>query len=137
MIVDMRRMIVAALMAVSTVGMLVIPAGADPTPQPKITMSFDYSDNSAPAAVSNGPFNIIVDVLPESINGLVRMVAVPPADSNEPRQYCTYQWIDNSNQVECSFAFTTNGVWSIRAIYEPLPKTDATASAYTNLRVAN
>lgn len=133
----MRRMIVAAVMAVSTVGMLVIPAGADPTAPPKLTMSFDYSDNSSPAAVSNGPFNIIVDVLPESVNGLVRMVAVPPADSNQPRQFCTYQWIDNSNQVECSFAFTAEGVWSIRAIYEPIPKTDATASAFTNLRVAN
>ncbi|NNN02160.1 MAG: hypothetical protein HKL86_10050 [Acidimicrobiaceae bacterium] len=133
----MRRMIVAALMAVSTMGMAAVPAGADPTPQPKLTMSFDYSDNSAAAAVSNGPFNIIIDVLPVTVNGLVRMVAVPPADSNQPRQFCTWQWIDNNNQVECSFAFTTGGVWSIRAIYQPVPKADATASAYTNLRVGN
>jgi hypothetical protein len=137
MILLMRRMIVAALMAVSTVGLAVIPAGADPSTPPKITMSFDYSDNSTPASVNNGPFNIIVNVLPESVNGLVRMVAVPPADSNQPRQFCTYQWIDNNNQVECSFAFTADGVWSIRAVYESAPKTDAVASAYTNLRVNN
>ncbi len=132
----MRRMIVAALMAVSTVGMLVIPAGADPG-GPKITMSFDYSDNSSPASVNNGPFNIIVDVLPESVNGLVRMVAFPPADSNQPKQFCSNQWIDNNNQVECSFFFTSDGVWSIRAVYSPAPHTDAMASANTNLRVNN
>ena len=132
----MRRMIVAALMAVSIMGMLVIPAGAD-TSGPKLTMSFDYSDNSSPASVNNGPFNIIVDVLPETVNGLVRMVAIPPADSNQPKQFCTYQWINNNNQVECSFFFTADGVWSIRAVYEPGPKTDAVASAYTNLRVNN
>ena len=100
-------------------------------------MSFDYSDNSASASVNNGPFNIIVDVLPESVNGLVRMVAIPPADSNQPKQFCTYQKINNNNQVECSFFFTADGVWSIRAVYEPSPKTDAVASAYTNLRVNN
>lgn len=133
---NMRRMIVAALMAVSAVGMLVIPAGADPTSAAKLTMSFDYSDNSAPASISNGPFNIIVDVLPESVNGLVRMVAIPPADSNQPRQFCSYAWINGNNQVECSFQFTTDGVWSIRAVYEPLPKTDATASSSTSLRVS-
>ena len=117
-------------------GMLVIPAGADSTVS-KISMSFDYSDNSLPASVNNGPFNIIVDVLPESTNGLVRMVAFPPADSNQSKQFCSNQWIDNNGQVECSFFFSGDGVWSIRAVYSPAPHTDAVASANTNLRVNN
>lgn len=132
----MRRMIVAALLMLSTVGLLWVPAGANTNPLNKLMLSFDYSDNGAPASASNGPFNIIVDVLPEHTAGLVRMIAIAPGDSSRSNLYCNFQWV-TASQVECGFNFTTGGVWTIRALYEAAPRIDITAVAHTNLRVFN
>jgi len=136
MILDMRRLLCAAVFVASLIGAAVMPAGADPIPN-RVTLSFDYSDNDAAASSSNGLFNVIVNVLPEHNNdGLVRMVAVAPADSGVNNLVCSFQWISQS-QAECAFNFTASGVWSIHAQYEVVPKSDVVASAVTNLRVGN
>ena len=136
MIVHMRRILCAAVFVASLVGAAVLPAAADPIPN-RITLSFDYSDNDAAASASNGTFNVIVNVLPEhNSDGLVRMVAVAPADSGVNNLVCPYQWISQS-QVECTFNFSASGVWSIHAQYEVVPKSDVVATAVTNLRVGN
>ena len=134
----MRRLLSAALLVASSIGVFAIPAVADPpsNPSSKVTLSFDYSDNSAPASASNGLFNIIVDVLPERTPGVVKIVAVAPDSSNVDNLTCNYQAVLQS-QVECAFNFTASGVWSIRALYSVTPKDDVTAFARTNLRVAN
>jgi hypothetical protein len=133
----MRRLISAALLVASSIGVFTIPAVADPPSNPsKVTLSFDYSDNSAPASASNGLFNIIVDVLPEHTPGVVKIVAVAPDSANVDNLTCNYQSVQQS-QVECAFNFTASGVWSIRALYSVTPKDDVTAFARTNLRVAN
>lgn len=131
----MRRLLCAALLVASTVGIFVLPATADTTNQ-RVLMSFDYSDNTAPASVSNGAFNIIVDVLPGDTTGLVRMFAVAPSSTNDPNIVCHFQWI-NQSQVECAFNFPDNGVWEIHAQYVVVPQTDVVAVALTNLRVLN
>ncbi len=133
--IGMRRLLCAAVFVVSVIGVTFSPAGADPIPN-RISLSYDYSDNDAAASVSNGPFNIIVNVLPERYVGLVRMIAVAPADSNASNLVCYFQWVD-SGQAECSFNFTDNGVWAIHAQYEAAPKTEVIATAVTNLRVSN
>ena len=135
MLLVMRRLLCAAVFVASLIGVATAPAGADPIPN-RITMSYDYSDNDAAASVSNGSFSIIVNVLPEHYSGLVRMIAVAPADSNASNLVCYFQWVD-SGQAECSFNFTTNGVWAIHAQYEAAPKTEVIATAVTNLRVSN
>ncbi len=135
MMIGMRRLLCAAVFVVSVIGVTFSPAGADPIPN-RISLSYDYSDNDAAASVSNGPFNIIVNVLPERYVGLVRMIAVAPADSNASNLVCYFQWVD-SGQAECSFNFTDNGVWAIHAQYEAAPKTEVIATAVTNLRVSN
>lgn len=133
----MRRLLSAALLVASSIGVFAIPAVADPPSSPsKVTLSFDYSDNSAPASASGGLFNIIVDVLPERTPGVVKIVAVAPDNSGVNNLTCSYQAVQQS-QVECAFNFTTNGVWSIHALYSVTPKDDVTAFARTNLRVAN
>jgi hypothetical protein len=139
----MRRLIVAALLVASSVGIFSVSALADPasnstttTSPSKITLSFDYSDNSSPASVSNGLFNIIVDVLPEHTPGVVKIVAVAPDASGVDNLTCSFQPVQQS-QVECAFNFTANGVWSIHALYAVTPKDSVTAFARTNLRVAN
>jgi hypothetical protein len=131
----MRRLLCAALFVASSIGIIVIPAAADSTPD-KVLLSFDYSDNSARPSVSNGTFNVIVDVLPGDSTGLVRMFAVAPASTNDPNIVCRFQWIDQS-QAECAFNFPDNGVWSIHAQYVVVPQTDVAAVAVTNLRVLN
>jgi hypothetical protein len=131
----MRRLLCAVILVASTVGFLVLPANAD-TSNSGVLLSFDYSDNTAPASVSNGPFNIIVDVLPGDTTGLVRMFAVAPANTNDPNMVCHFKWI-NQSQTECVFNFPDNGVWEIHAQYVVAPQTDVVAVAVTNLRVLN
>jgi hypothetical protein len=131
----MRRLLCAAILVASTVGFLALPATADSS-GPTVLMSFDYSDNSAPASVSNGPFNVIVDVLPGDTTGLVRMFAVAPASTNDSNIVCRFQWI-NQSQAECAFNFPDNGVWAIHTQYVVVPQTDVVAVAVTNLRVHN
>jgi hypothetical protein len=131
----MRRLLCAALLVASTIGIFVIPAAADNSGN-KVLLSFDYSDNSAPPSASNGTFNVIVDVLPGDTTGQVRMFAVAPAVTNDPNIVCRFQWI-NQSQAECAFNFPDNGVWSIHAQYVVAPQTDVVAVAVTNLRVLN
>lgn len=131
----MRRLLCAAIFVASLVGAAVVPAAADPIPN-RITLSFDYTDNNAPASVSNGAFNVIVNVLPEGASGLIRMVAIAPADSSASNQVCRFQWI-NQGQAECAFNFPDNGIWAIHAQFEVVPQGDLVASAVTNLRVTN
>ena len=126
---------VLPLLVASSIGFLAIPANADPIPN-KVLMSFDYSDNTAPASASSGSFNIIVDVLPGGATGLVRMFAVAPDSTNDSNIVCHFQWI-NQSQVECAFNFPDPGVWAIHAQYVVVPQTDVVAVAVTNLRVLN
>jgi hypothetical protein len=115
---------------------LSLPAAADnPLPLP-IVISFDFSDNSLPASLSNGDFNVIADVLPEHTGGVVRMVAISPDNSGVSNLVCPFQPVQQS-QVECKFYFTTNGVWTVRAQFAPDPKSDVTSVSITRLRVTN
>jgi hypothetical protein len=130
----MRRLLCAALLVASTIGIIVIPAAADPST--KTLLSFDYSDNSAPPSATSGTFNVIVDVLPGDTSGLIRMFAVAPAVTNDANLVCKFQWISQS-QAECAFNFPDPGVWAIHAQYVVVPQTDVVAVAVTNLRVDN
>src|SRR5579863_9623972 len=131
----MRRLLCAALLVASTVGIFVIPASADDS-SGEVLLSFDYSDNNAPPSASNGSFNVIVDVLPGDAAGLVRMFAVAPASTNDANIVCRFQWI-NQSQAECAFNFPDPGVWAIHSQYVVVPQTDVVAVAVTNLRVNN
>ncbi len=131
----MRRLLCAALLVASSIGIIAIPAVAD-SGNGTVLLSFDYSDNSAPPSVSNGPFNVIVDVLPGVTTGLIRMFAVAPASTNDSNIVCHFQWI-NQSQAECAFNFPDNGVWAIHSQYVVAPQTDVVAVAVTNLRVIN
>ena len=131
----MRRLLCAALLVASSIGIIAIPAVAD-SGNGTVLLSFDYSDNSAPPSVSNGPFNVIVDVLPGDTTGLIRMFAVAPASTNDSNIVCRFQWI-NQSQAECAFNFPDNGVWAIHSQYVAAPQTDVVAVAVTNLRVLN
>ena len=131
----MRRLLCAALIVASSIGIFVIPSTADDS-SGKVLLSFDYSDNSAPASASNGSFNVIVDVLPGSATGLIRMFAVAPASTNDSNIVCHFQWI-NQSQAECAFNFPDPGVWAIHSQYVVVPNTDVVAVAVTNLRVLN
>jgi hypothetical protein len=131
----MRRLLCAALLVASSIGIIAIPAVAD-SGNGTVLLSFDYSDNSAPPSVSNGPFNVIVDVLPGDTTGLIRMFAVAPASTNDSNIVCRFQWI-NQSQAECAFNFPDNGVWAIHSQYVVAPQTDVVAVAVTNLRVNN
>jgi hypothetical protein len=131
----MRRLLCAALIVASSIGIFVIPSTADDS-SGKVLLSFDYSDNSAPASASNGSFNVIVDVLPGDATGLIRMFAVAPASTNDSNIVCHFQWI-NQSQAECAFNFPDPGVWAIHSQYVVVPNTDVVAVAVTNLRVLN
>ena len=132
----MRRALLAALFVASSVGILSLPAGADSLTPSNIVLSFDFSDNSAPASASNGPFNVIANVLPEHTGGVVRMVAIAPDNSGNSNLVCPFQPVQQS-QVECAFNFTTNGVWSIKAQFAPDNKSDVSSISITRLRVTN
>src|ERR1700722_8364209 len=113
----MRRVLWAVLFTAASIGILAVPAGAEtvlPTGLNPIVLSYDFSDNTQAAAVSNGAFNITVDVLPEHTAGVVRIVAFAPDGSGNAPVVCDYQQVQQS-QVECGFNFTTNGLWSIKA----------------------
>jgi hypothetical protein len=131
----MRRLLCAALIVASSIGIIVIPAAAD-SGNGKVLLSFDYSDNSAPPAASVGAFNVIVDVLPGATTGLIRMFAVAPASTNDSNIVCHFQWI-NQSQAECAFNFPDPGIWAIHSQYVVVPQTDVVAVAVTNLRVLN
>jgi hypothetical protein len=114
-----------------------VPAGADPPTNPdKVSLSYDFSDNNDPASASNGVFNIIVNVLPEQTPGVVRMVAVAPADAGVNNLVCRYQVVSQSN-VECAFNFTASGTWAIHAQYAPNRSLDVAATAVTNISVSS
>ncbi len=131
----MRRLLCAVLLVAGSVGIIAIPVSADPNPN-QIVLSFDFSDNTAAASVSQGPFNVVVDVLPGGATGLIRMFAVAPASTNDSNLVCRFHWI-NQSQVECAFNFPDNGVWSIHSQYQTAPDTDVVGVAVTNLRVNN
>ena len=132
----MRRIALVVLFLLSSVGIAALPAGADLPGGSLIVLSFDFSDNSQPAAVSNGAFNIIADVLPEHNGGFVRMVAIAPDNSGDPTQVCPFQAVQQS-QVECAFNFSTNGVWTIKAQFAFDPKSGVDSMSVTRLRVAD
>jgi hypothetical protein len=134
----MRRVLLAALFVACSVGFVAIPSGADLSIQNSVVLSFDFSDNSVPAAANNGAanFNVIADVLPEHTGGVVRMVAVAPAAVNEPNLICPYQPVQQS-EVECSFNFSADGVWQIRAEYSTDTKSAVSSVSVTALRVTN
>jgi hypothetical protein len=137
----MRRVLVAAVFAASLFGIFAIPAGAGiVTPNGSsfltgVVLSFDFSDNSAPASAS-GPFNIIADVLPANTGGIVKMVAVPPSAADLPNLVCDFQPLQQS-QVECPFNFTADGVWQIKAEYATDAKAGVSSVSVTALRVLN
>ena len=130
----MRRAICAALLAVTAVVGVVLPAGADDTTT-KPALSFDYSDNGNPPSASNGSFNIIVDVL-SSHSGQVRIVADAPDGSGDANLVCAYQAVVEG-QVECAFNFTSPGVWAIHAELAQDAHMDVVAKAVTDLLVGN
>ena len=150
----MRRVLLALFFVAASIGIYVAPSGADSPLFSNVVLSFDFSDNSSAAVVSAQPeasqgpsyalgstsnpgsFNIISDVLPENTGGVVRMVAVPPAASGDPNLVCGYQPVQQS-QVECSFNFSTNGVWSIKAQYSVDTKSAISSVSITSLRVNN
>ena len=118
--------------------MFIAPVAADvagSTPN-QTSLSYDFSDNSDAASASNGPFNIIVDILPEHTPGVVRMVAVAPAGANVSNMVCRYQVVVKST-VECAFNFTASGTWAIHAQYATSRLVDVTATAVVNISVGN
>ena len=133
----MRRALCAALFVASSIGIFLVPAGADPPTNPdKVSLSYDFSDNNFPASASNGVFNIIVNVLPEQTPGVVRMVAVAPVGAGVNNLVCRYQVVNQSN-VECAFNFTASGTWAIHAQYAPNRSLDVAATAVTNISVSS
>ncbi len=134
----MRRVLCTVLMVVATVSLAAVPAGAviNASDAAKIQLSFDFSDNSSPASASGGSFNIITNVLPEHSPGVVRMVAVAPADSGLPNLVCRYQAV-SASQVECAFNFTVNGTWEIKSQFATDKSSDVSATAVANIVVTN
>ena len=133
----MRRALFAALFVASSIGIFLVPAGADPPTNPnKVSLSYDFSDNNVAASLSNGVFNIIVNVLPEHTPGVVRMVAIAPAAAGVDNLVCRYQAVSQSS-VECAFNFTASGTWAIHAQYAMSRGLDVAAAAVTNISVSN
>lgn len=141
----MRRTFLAALFLAAGLGFVALPAGADTSTttslelNPPVILSFDFSDNTQSAAVSNGSFNIITDVLTLTgghSGGIVRMVAEAPANSGDANLVCDFQPVQQG-QVECGFKFTTNGVWRVRAEWTDVAGDAIQAISFTDLRVGN
>lgn len=132
----MRRALAVVGLCVSLGALTALPAAAEVigATGSKIQLSFDFSDNSAPASASNGPFNIIVDVLPEHTGGVVREVAIAPNSANVDNLVCRYQAVTQS-QVECAFNFTAAGTWQIRAEFATSKSDPVAATAITNIDV--
>ncbi len=127
---------VVVLLVISGLGITTGSAWADSSSNHAITLSFDFSDNGAAPSVSGGTFNVGVDVLPEQTPGVVRMVAVAPADSGAPTMVCRFQDVVNS-RVRCAFTFTVSGTWTLHAQYAPDRLSPVAAAATTNIRVGN
>ena len=135
----MRRLLWVFAFTVASLGILAVPAGAliaTPSDLNPIVLSFDFSNNTAPASASNGLFNINIDVLPEHTPGVVRVTADAPDGSGNVPVVCAYQPIQQS-QVSCAFNFTTSGLWTIRADYATDAKSPVEAFDVTVLRVGN
>ncbi len=137
----MRRTLLAALFLAASLGFVALPAGADTvstSSNPAVLLAFDFSDNTQPAAVSDGTFNIITDVLALTGRGggLVRMVAIAPNGSGLSNLVCDFQPVQQG-QVECGFNFTTNGVWRVRAEWTDVKADPVQVVSYTDLRVTN
>ncbi|MGC2175279.1 MAG: hypothetical protein WA614_07435 [Acidimicrobiales bacterium] len=156
----MRRVFLASLFAAACVAIgFVGTAGADIAPTVSLNptdpvlsgvpiygnvlLAFDFTDNSTPPSASagiNDEFNIVVDVFPQNTGGYIRMVAVAPVNSGVSNMVCTtspygtFQPVQQG-QAECSFNFTTPGVWAIHAQYESVLKSTVTSESITNLRV--
>lgn len=147
----MRRVLLAPLLVAAVVGVgFAGTAGADIAPTvpldpilssgvpvySNVILSFDFSDNSAPPSVSGGPFNVIADVFPGNTGGDIRMVAVAPSSSGASNLVCSFHAIQQA-QSECTFNFTTPGVWSIHVQYAVDAKQGISAESVANLRVGN
>jgi hypothetical protein len=143
----MRRVLWAVLFTAASLGIMAMPAGADivaPNNLNPIVLSFDFSNNNQPASVSNGLFNITVDVLPEHTSGFVRVTADAPDGSGNTPVVCDYQQVQQS-QVQCTFNFTASGLWSVKAQFvnslksdpQNVPENVPQIFAVTVLRVGN
>ena len=135
-VIFMKRALLAAFFVASSVGFLALPAGADLPSPTNIVLSFDFSDNSLPASLTNGSFNVIADVLPERTAGAVRMVAIAPDGSSSTNIVCAFQPVQQS-QAECAFNFTDNGVWTIKAQFASDSRSVVSSVSITRLRVSN
>lgn len=132
----MRRALAVIGLCVSMGALTALPAAAEVigATNSKLQLSFDFSDNSAPASASGGPFNIIVDVLPEHTSGVVREVAIAPDSAGVDNLVCRFQAVSQS-QVECGFNFTAPGTWKIHAEFATSKADAVSASATTNIDV--
>jgi hypothetical protein len=153
----MRRVLLAAFFVAASIGIYVVPSGADSFSVTNVVLSFDFSDNSGSATVNFGAvagnscaesiasptsascvnaFNVTTDVLPENTGGFVRMVAIAPATSNAANIVCPFQPVQQS-QVECGFNFPSNGVWEIKSQYSIDTVLGVSSVSVTSLRVTN
>jgi hypothetical protein len=135
----MRRLLWVVLFSAASIGILAVPAGADistPNDLNPTVLSYDYSSNNQSPAVSNGAFSVIVDVLPEHTQGVIKVTAVAPDGSGSVPLVCAYQTVQQS-RVTCSFNFTTNGLWSLRANFALDAKSTVEVVAVTVLRVGS
>jgi hypothetical protein len=136
----MRRVLVAALVLAVSCGFFVLPAGADLVIPSNVVLSFDFSNNSIPATTDSGAFdigfNVVADVVPQNTGGVVRMVAIAPADSTVNNMVCSFQPVQQG-EVECTFYFTADGVWTVKAQYATDTKSGVSSVSTTTLRVSN
>jgi hypothetical protein len=138
----MRKVLVAAVFMAVTCGFFALPAiqsGADVVIPSNVVLSFDFSNNSVPATTDGGAFDIafyvIADVLPQNTGGVVRMVAIAPANSTVNNIVCGFQPVQQG-EVECAFNFTADGVWTVRAEYATDTKSGISSVSSTSLRVS-
>ncbi len=137
----MRRLVVVALLALAPLGLWGGTAGAQAAhalADSPVILAFDFSDNSQPASVSHNGFNITADVLSLTgdAGGVVRIVAIAPANSQSSNLVCGFQAV-RQGQVECAFNFTATGVWRIRAEWAPTTHDTVAVVSQTVLRVSN
>src|SRR5271154_344869 len=137
----MRRVLAAAVFVAVSLGFFTLPSGADLGIPSNVVLSFDFSDNSLPASMSTGPnnlnpFNVIADVVPQNTGGVIRMVAIAPANSTVNNLVCSFQPVQQG-QVECAFDFTADGVWTVKAQYATDTKSAVSSVSSTSLRVTN
>ncbi len=140
----MRRLVAMTLLALAPLaplGLLGGTAGAQAAhavSDAPVILAFDFSDNSQPASVSHNGFNITADdlSLTGDAGGVVRMVAIAPANSQSSNLVCGFQAV-REGQVECAFNFTSTGVWRIRAEWAPTTHDAVAVASQTVLRVSN